>query len=144
MFAFSGADGPTNEGSGFVGLLLPELYAVQFSSGDATIHLGLGPGDNGSLAVASSDVIVVNGKASSDPAVVLAYSAWDLMVGYSPYSRLDADFGSDAGCNITGQWSKGGGSDDDSDYDLEEELSEVAEFWSESAESWSDELWRLS
>ena len=39
IFAFSGADGPTREGSDFTGLLTPQRFGVEFF-GNATLTLG--------------------------------------------------------------------------------------------------------
>jgi hypothetical protein len=125
MFAFSGADGPTNEGCGFVGLLLPERYAVQFNSGSATVRMGLEASfqNNGTLVAASSDVIIVadsqdKGDADSPAAMVLAYQQWDLLVGYAPVVTLEVSddvSGIAAVCNVTGKWV-----DDKKGYDIVE------------------------
>ena len=84
IFAFSGADGPTREGSDFTGLLTPQRFGVDFF-GNTTLTLGP---DQPQVAVASSDVLVVGD--GSQPTIVLAYAAWNILVGYAPDAALTA------------------------------------------------------
>ena len=108
LFAFSGADGPTQEGSGFTGLLRPERYSIQF--GTTTLDLRLADSEgNGTLLAASSDVIAVAASAGSHPELVVAYSAWNVLVGYSPAASLRKTVAQMAPasartCNLTGSW----------------------------------------
>eukprot|EP00041_Stephanoeca_diplocostata_P022220 m.527607 g.527607 ORF g.527607 m.527607 type:complete len:770 (-) comp22012_c0_seq3:281-2590(-) len=114
MFAYSGADGSTQEGSGFVGLYQPQLYQIQFLAGDAVLDLGLSDGKQtdtesvpaGYILAATSDVIAVASKnqlskehRSKDenernytqsvlPEIVTTYQAWDMLVGYAPSVEL--------------------------------------------------------
>lgn len=106
MFAYSGADGTTQEGSGFVGLYQPQLYQVQFLAGDALLDLGVAGDKTGYVLAATSDVIAVaSGNPTDDmpqdgsgpkhassqaglPEVVLTYQAWDTLVGYAPSVAL--------------------------------------------------------
>jgi hypothetical protein len=118
LFAFSGADGPTKEGSGFTGLLTPERYAIQYGGTTLAVQLGASTGtsgENGTLLAASSDAIVVAATGSSAapqlPAIVLAYQAWNVLVGYAPKAQLRSTapgIGVVApawgGCNLTGSW----------------------------------------
>jgi hypothetical protein len=116
MFAFSGADGPTKEGSGFVGLLLPERYAIGFNAGkevpEAVIRMSLDVSglNNGTLVAASSDVLLVNEasdsklEAMTSATIVLAHKEWDLMVGTAPIVSLQTAAVALAACNVTGVW----------------------------------------
>ena len=104
---------PLLAGSGFVGLLTPTHYAVQFLGGTNELIMSEGNG-NGTLAVASSDVIVVNGSTpASDGSpphqIVLAYTSWNSLVGYAPSAVLNAasTTSATASCNVTGAWYKG-------------------------------------
>lgn len=77
--------------------------------------------NNGTLAVASSDVIVVNGSTATTKGshqIVLAYSAWNVLVGYAPAAdlapmnmmgsaRSTSTGTSTSTCSITGAWYKG-------------------------------------
>ena len=66
--------------------------------------------DNGTRSVASSDVVVVNGAGGGTPQLVLAYAAWDVLVGYAPQSSLALTelLLAPSACNITGgSWAKG-------------------------------------
>ena len=65
--------------------------------------------DNGTRSVASSDVVVVNGAGGGTPQLVLAYAAWDVLVGYAPQSSLALTelLLAPSACNITGGWAKG-------------------------------------
>eukprot|EP01052_Picozoa_sp_SAG31_P024693 SAG31_NODE_2118_length_6410_cov_3.846142_2_plen_247_part_00 len=124
LFAFSGADGPTKEGSGFTGLLRPELYSVQF--GDTVLDLRLDNGvrsadaGNGTLLAATSDVIAVasssgpDARSAESPELLLTFSAWNLLFGYSPdaalrktESKVTSGLGSTGHCNLTGFWKFG-------------------------------------
>ena len=122
LFAFSGADGATQEGSGFVGVLGRALYDIVFDGGGATLHCGFGSGSpDGTLLAASSDALVVAASSSSDatPGVVVAYSSWDLLLGRAPEVSLRQtsvtgavtgggdDRRSSAPCNLTGCWHVG-------------------------------------
>ena len=108
IFAFSGADGPSDEGSDFTGLLTPKRFGVNFfMQGNTTLTLGP---DQPEVAVASSDVLVVGDAAQ--PTIVLAYAAWNVLVGYAPEAALTAKLDPmlpvpvpppPAGCSITGQ-----------------------------------------
>ena len=115
LFAFSGADGETQEGSGFTGLLLPELYAVNlfvFNRGSDlqshTLKLSIGDGPaNGTLVAASSDTIVIESQTAVSE-LVLTYSAWNVLIGYSPVVSLTSDNSSltsldELGCTSTGR-----------------------------------------
>ena len=75
----------TQEGSGFTGLLRPERYSVAF--GGTTLQLNLGGSSNGTLRVASSDTIVVDGD-SGAAELVLTYPSWNILVGYAPHALL--------------------------------------------------------
>jgi hypothetical protein len=90
-------------------LLLPDFYQVRF--GESTLKLGLLEGEgNGTLVVASSDVVVVNG-AAHDPKIVLAYVGWNVLVGYAPQAELETSptaITPSEQCNITGGWQKDG------------------------------------
>ena len=107
LFAFSGADGPTQEGSGFTGLLRPQRYSVQFGSTTLDLRLADSAG-NGTLLAASSDVIAVAAGADGQPELVLAYSAWNVLLGYSPEASLRkaaVEAATPAShCNLTGSW----------------------------------------
>ena len=87
LFAFSGADGPTQEGSGFTGLLRPQRYSVQFNQLTLDLQLEDSAG-NGTLLAASSDVVAVAASPGGEPELVLAYSAWNVLLGYSPKVSL--------------------------------------------------------
>eukprot|EP01065_Artemidia_motanka_P007391 TRINITY_DN13677_c0_g1_i1.p1 TRINITY_DN13677_c0_g1~~TRINITY_DN13677_c0_g1_i1.p1 ORF type:complete len:580 (+),score=192.49 TRINITY_DN13677_c0_g1_i1:7-1746(+) len=80
MFAFSGADGQTREGSGFVGVLTPERYGVELVGAAATLKAGLSGADE-VVAAASSDVLVVQDRGNRTHDLVFAWSAWDTLVG---------------------------------------------------------------
>jgi len=107
----------TQEGSGFTGLLRPERYSVAF--GGTTLQLNLGGSSNGTLRVASSDTIVVDGD-SGAAELVLTYPSWNVLVGYAPHALLAPSAEEDqpqalpsrataaaAACNLTGGWAKG-------------------------------------
>ena len=109
LFAFAAADGAAQEGSGFTGLLTPTRWVVQFRGSTLRLSLGAGSDMNGTLSVASSDVVVVNGAGGGTPQLVLAYAAWDVLVGYAPQSSLaltELQLAPSA-CNIIGGWVKG-------------------------------------
>ena len=108
LFAFSGADGPTQEGSGFTGLLRPQRYSVQFNQLTLDLQLEDSAG-NGTLLAASSDVVAVAASPGGQPELVLAYSAWNVLLGYSPKVSLykttaEASAAPTSWCNLTGSW----------------------------------------
>ena len=113
IFAFSGADGETREGSGFVGLLLPQIdnqtLGVQFLGGDAVLKLGFSKHQFGSpnFLVVSSDVFVANSKDNAEQ-IVVAYKQWNVLVGRAPAHSLTQKFANSPLqsplCNISGTW----------------------------------------
>ena len=116
IFAFSGADGETHEGSGFAGLLLPQIdnqtLGVQFLGGDAILQLGFSQHqlNQPTLLVVSSDVFVANSSGSANAAeqIVLAYKQWNVLVGRAPAHSLTQRFAMSSSqspvCNISGTW----------------------------------------
>ena len=140
LFAFSGADGPTREGSGSTGLLTPQRCSVTFGTvGKATLELGLTTG-NGTLKVASSDTIVVDGDSGASE-LVLTYTAWDTLVGYAPKATLadtEPAQATNAACNITGGWAKGAASSTGAlaEYDIVEAMDGTFTATAPGASSW--------
>jgi len=115
LFAFSGADGPTSEGSGFCGVLTKERYGVtwQHRPGNAGIAIDATlstPGSaGGTLVAASSDAYVVDKKSGGGAEIVVAHTAWNTLVGYAPAATLTTGEEQTAAgqCNLSGRWVQG-------------------------------------
>ena len=111
MFAFSGEDGVTNEGSGFTTLLLPRQAATplvfSFDLGDAQLDATF---RSARLTAVTNDVVA---SAGGD---VVTYPAWDTMIGEAAavsLLKLTAAAGvagptvASSQCNFTGSWVSG-------------------------------------
>jgi hypothetical protein len=111
MFAFSGEDGKTIEGSGFTALLLPHKASTSvysFDLGDARLDATF---HSNALSVVTSDVVATN---TGD---VVTYAAWDMIVGTAQAIALSTLRTTGGGastadtavysCNFTGSWRAG-------------------------------------
>ena len=91
--------------------------------------MSLPGGENGTVQAASSDVLAIGSPTvidavagtragANDAAIVLAFKAWDLMVGRALHADIAENFASRWVCNVTGAWAKLG---DHNSYGLSEQ-----------------------
>ena len=118
IFAFSGADGETREGTGFVGLLLPQTdnqtLGIRFLGGDATLELSFSKPQDAqpNFVAVSSDVFVANSSSDASEQIVLGHMLWNVLVGRAPVRAFANDLPSSVSksatnspvCNISGTW----------------------------------------
>lgn len=138
MFALSGVDGPTQEGSGFVGLYGTELYSIEFVGGDASLHLSFATHGVETVRAASSDVLVVE-QEGSEADIVLAHKSWDLLVGRAPVVFLGKALYVAPLCNLTGDWDE-----EDKTYSIKEQADGTFEATYDHPSSWSKACGKLS